>query len=160
MNEYNAIQPAGDPQNGNLATPLNSSDLSLALIRNLPAYRDGLAPLRRGLEVGMAHGYLLYGPFLVLGPLRNTEHADIAALLSSFGLVTILTLCLSLYASAMGGKPTETITTGKVSDAFASKEGWSEFATGFFLGGAGGAFFAYFILSTVYLGGIKELIGI
>jgi photosystem I subunit XI len=160
MNEYNAIQPAGDPQNGNLATPLNSSDLSLALIRNLPAYRDGLAPLRRGLEVGMAHGYLLYGPFLVLGPLRNTEHADIAALLASFGLVTILTLCLSLYASAMGGKPTETITTGKVSEAFASKEGWSEFATGFFLGGAGGAFFAYFILSTVYLGGIKELIGL
>lgn len=160
MNEYNAIQPPGDPQIGNLATPLNSSDFSLALIRNLPAYRNGLAPLRRGLEVGMAHGYLLYGPFLVLGPLRNTEHADIAALLSSFGLVTILTLCLSLYASTMGGKPTETITTGKVSSDFATEEGWSEFATGFFLGGAGGAFFAYFILSTVYLGGIKELIGI
>ena len=146
MNEYEAIQPPGDPQIGNLATPLNSSGFSLALIR--------------GLEVGMAHGYLLYGPFLVLGPLRNTEHADIAALLSSFGLVTILTLCLSLYASAMGGKPTETITTGSVSSAFASKEGWSEFATGFFLGGSGGAFFAYFLLSTAYLAGIKGLIGL
>ena len=146
MNEYEAIQPPGDPQMGNLATPLNSSGFSLALIR--------------GLEVGMAHGYLLYGPFLVLGPLRNTEHADIAALLSSFGLVTILTLCLSLYASAMGGKPTETITTGSVSSAFASKEGWSEFATGFFLGGSGGAFFAYFLLSTAYLAGIKGLIGL
>jgi len=160
MNEYNAIQPPGDPQIGNLATPLNSSGFSLALIRNLPAYRDGLAPLRRGLEVGMAHGYLLYGPFLVLGPLRNTEHADIAALLASFGLVTILTVCLSIYATAMGGKPTETITTGKVSPAFASKEGWSEFATGFFIGGGGGAFFAYFLLSSAYLGEIKTLIGI
>ena len=160
MNEYEAIQPPGDPQIGNLATPLNASDFSLALIRNLPAYRDGLAPLRRGLEVGMAHGYFLYGPFLYLGPLRNSEHADIAALLSAFGLVTILTLCLSLYASAMGGKPTETVTTGKVSSAFATKEGWSEFATGFFIGGGGGAFFAYFLLSTVYLGGIKSLIGL
>jgi photosystem I subunit XI len=160
MNEYNAIQPAGDPQIGNLATPLNSSDFSLSLIRNLPAYREGLAPLRRGLEVGMAHGYFLYGPFMVLGPLRNTEHADIAALLSSFGLVIILTLCLSLYSSAMGGEPTETITTGKVPSAFASKEGWSDFTTGFFIGGGGGAFFAYFLLSTVYLGGIKGLIGI
>jgi photosystem I subunit 11 len=108
----------------------------------------------------MAHGYFLYGPFLVLGPLRNTEHADIAALLSSFGLVTILTLCLSLYSSAMGGQPTETITTGKVPAAFASKEGWSDFTTGFFIGGGGGAFFAYFLLSTVYLGGIKGLIGL
>ncbi|MEM8831422.1 MAG: photosystem I reaction center subunit XI [Cyanobacteria bacterium P01_G01_bin.19] len=160
MNEYDAIQPPGDPQIGNLATPLNSSGFSLALIRNLPAYRDGLAPLRRGLEVGMAHGYLLYGPFLVLGPLRNTDNADIAALLSSFGLVTILTVCLSLYAGAMGGKPTETVTTGSVSSAFATKEGWSEFATGFFIGGGGGAFFAYFLLSSAYLAGIKELIGL
>ncbi|MEL6495134.1 MAG: photosystem I reaction center subunit XI [Cyanobacteria bacterium J06623_7] len=159
MNEYDAIKSPGDPQIGNLATPLNASGFSLALIRNLPAYRDGLAPLRRGLEVGMAHGYLLYGPFLLLGPLRGTNNADIAALLSAFGLVTILTLCLSLYASAMGGKPTETVTTGKVSSGFATKEGWSEFATGFFIGGGGGAFFAYFLLSSAYLGGIKELIG-
>lgn len=155
-----AVKHGGDPQVGNLATPLNSSDFSLAFIRNLPAYRDGLAPLRRGLEVGMAHGYLLYGPFLVLGPLRNTEHADIAALLAAFGLVTILTVCLSLYAGAMGGKPTETLTTPDVSSDFATKEGWSEFATGFFIGGGGGAFFAYFLLSSAYLAGIKELIGL
>ena len=160
MNEYDAITPPGDPQIGNLATPLNASDFSLALIRNLPAYREGLAPLRRGLEVGMAHGYLLYGPFLVLGPLRNTESADIAALLSAFGLVTILTLCLSLYATAMGGKPIKTVTTGNVPPGFQTKEGWSEFATGFFIGGVGGAFFAYFLLSTAYLGGIKKLIGL
>ncbi len=158
MNEYNAIQPPGDPQIGNLATPLNSSDFSKTLIRNLPAYRQGLAPFRRGLEVGMAHGYLLYGPFLVLGPLRNTGSADIAALLSSIGLVAILTLCLSLYASSMGGKPSETVTTGDVPSDFASKEGWSEFGSGFFVGGAGGAFFAYFLLSTAYITDIKALI--
>ncbi len=155
-----AITSGGDPQVGNLATPLNSSGFSTTLIRNLPAYREGLAPLRRGLEVGMAHGYLLYGPFLVLGPLRNTANADIAALLASIGLVAILTLCLSLYASAMGGKPTETLTTPNVPTAFATKEGWSEFGTGFFLGGAGGAFFAYFLLSSAYLGDIRSLMGL
>jgi len=153
-----AIQHGGDPQVGNLATPLNSSDFSKSLIRNLPAYRDGLAPFRRGLEVGMAHGYLLYGPFLVLGPLRNTDNDDIAALLASIGLVAILTLCLSLYASAMGGKPTATLTAPNVPEAFGTKEGWSEFGSGFFIGGTGGAFFAYFLLSTAYLAGIKSLI--
>ncbi len=158
MDSYEAIKPAGDPQVGNLATPLNSSDFSTSLIRNLPAYRSGLSPFRRGLEVGMAHGYLLYGPFLVLGPLRNTGSADIAALLASVGLVAILTLCLSLYASAMGGKPTSTVTTPNVPEDFATKEGWSEFASGFFIGGAGGAFFAYFLLSTAYIGDIKAFI--
>ena len=158
MNEYTAIQPPGDPQVGNLATPLNSSDFSKTLIRNLPAYREGLAPFRRGLEVGMAHGYFLYGPFLVLGPLRNTASADIAALLSAVGLIAILTLCLSLYASAMGGKPAETVTTPNVPKTFFTKEGWSEFGSGFFIGGAGGAFFAYFLLSTAYIGDVRNLI--
>ena len=158
MDSYEAVKPAGDPQVGNLATPLNSSDFSTSLIRNLPAYRSGLSPFRRGLEVGMAHGYLLYGPFLVLGPLRNTDSADIAALLASVGLVAILTLCLSLYASAMGGKPVSTVTTPNIPQDFATNEGWSEFASGFFIGGTGGAFFAYFLLSTAYIGDIKALI--
>ena len=91
-----AIQHAGDPQVGNLATPLNSSDFSKAFIRNLPAYRSGLSGFRRGLEVGMAHGYFIYGPFLLLGPLRNSEVADIAGLLASVGLISILTVALSL----------------------------------------------------------------
>ena len=56
-----AIQAGGDPQVGNLATPLNSSDFSKSFIGNLPAYRPGLKPFRRGLEIGMAHGYFVYG---------------------------------------------------------------------------------------------------
>lgn len=144
MDEYTAIQPASDPQIGNLATPLNSSDFSKAFIRNLPAYRSGISSFRRGLEVGMAHGYIVYGPFLVLGPLRDTASADIAALLSSLGLVTILTVCLSLYAYAMGGKPVATITTPEVPEGLKTREGWSEFASGFFVGGVGGAFLPIF----------------
>ncbi|NER29259.1 MAG: photosystem I reaction center protein subunit XI, partial [Symploca sp. SIO1C4] len=60
------VQPAGDPQIGNLATPVNSSGFTTAFINNLPAYRPGLSPFRRGLEVGMAHGYFLYGPLALL----------------------------------------------------------------------------------------------
>jgi photosystem I subunit 11 len=63
-----AIQPAGDPQIGNLETPINSSGFSKAFISNLPAYRAGLSPQRRGLEIGMAHGYFVYGPFALLAP--------------------------------------------------------------------------------------------
>ncbi|MGK7892856.1 MAG: photosystem I reaction center subunit XI, partial [Xenococcus sp. (in: cyanobacteria)] len=76
-----AIQHGGDPQVGNLATPLNSSDISKAFIQNLPAYREGMSPLGRGLEIGMAHGYFIYGPFTLLGPLRGTEYAETAGVL-------------------------------------------------------------------------------
>ncbi|MDB9493024.1 photosystem I reaction center subunit XI [Spirulina major CS-329] len=139
------ISDGGDPQVGNLATPVNSSGFTKALINNLPAYRAGLSANRRGLEVGMAHGYLLYGPFALLGPLRNTEYADLAGLMAAIGLVVILTGCLSIYGGVGSGKPVATVTTPNPPDSFATKEGWSDFASGFLLGGCGGAAFAYFI---------------
>jgi photosystem I subunit 11 len=145
------IQSGGDPQVGNLATPLNSSGFSKAFINALPAYRQGLSPNRRGLEVGMAHGYLLYGPFAVLGPLRLTDYGATAGLLATIGLVSILTICLSIYGAVGVSKPTETLTTPNVPENLATKEGWSEFASGFLLGGCGGAFFAFFLCQTPQL---------
>lgn len=44
---------------GDLSTPINSSDFTLTFLKNLPIYRQGIAPLSRGLEIGMAHGYWL-----------------------------------------------------------------------------------------------------
>ena len=52
-----------DPQLGNLETPVNSLPAIKWFIGNLPAYRPHLDPARRGLEVGMAHGYWIFGPF-------------------------------------------------------------------------------------------------
>ena len=69
------VTPVADPCVGNLATPVNSSYFSRAFLNALPAYRPSLSPNRRGLEVGMAHGFFLYGPFAITGPLRNTEFA-------------------------------------------------------------------------------------
>jgi len=147
----NVVQSGGDPQVGNLSTPINGSGFTKAFINNLPAYRKGLSPNRRGLEVGMAHGYFLYGPFTLLGPLRDTEFGAQSGLLATIGLVAILTICLSIYSAVGVNKPVETLTTPKAPSELGTSEGWSEFASGFLLGGAGGAFFAFFLCQTSYL---------
>ncbi|MGK7930572.1 MAG: photosystem I reaction center subunit XI [Microcystaceae cyanobacterium] len=141
----NVVGPAGDPQIGDLATPLNSSAFSKAFINNLPAYRQGLSANRRGLEVGMAHGYFLFGPFALTGPLRSTEYAATAGVLSAVGLVIILTIALSLYASVTTFKPLPSVTNATPPNDLGTKEGWGEFASGFLIGGCGGAFFAYLL---------------
>jgi photosystem I subunit 11 len=141
--------PAGDPQVADLSTPINNSGIVNAFISNLPAYRRGLSPLRRGLEVGMAHGYWLIGPFAKLGPLRDTDVANLAGLFSTIGLVIILTLCLSLYGASSPPNPTETNTTPQPPETLRASEGWNEFSSGFLIGGIGGAALAYFLLANI-----------
>ena len=153
------VTPAGrDPQQGNLETPINSSPLVKWFINNLPAYRPGLNPSRRGLEVGMAHGYLLFGPFAKLGPLRDAPNANLAGLLGAIGLVVILTACLSLYANTNPAKALKSVTVPNPPvDAFNSKESWNNFASSFLIGGIGGAVVAYFLTSNLAL--IQGLLG-
>ena len=152
------IQSGGDPQVGNLATPVNASGFTKTFINNLPAYRKGLSAHRRGLEIGMAHGYFLYGPFAILGPLRDSEYASTAGLLAAIGLVSILTVALSIYGTATVSKPTATVTTPEPPEDLGTKEGWSEFASGFLLGGCGGAFFAYFLCGTPPLEQLMKIV--
>lgn len=140
------VYPAGDPQVGNLATPVNASTLTKAFINNLPAYRKGLLPQRRGLEIGMAHGYFLFGPFAWTNPLRGTQAGNLLGLMEAASIVVILTFALSLYATVLDeNKPVSTITTPHPPEAFSTQEGWSNFATGFLVGGIGGAIFAYLV---------------
>lgn len=142
----------GNPQLGNLDTPINSSGFTKAFIGNLPAYRPGLSPQRRGLEVGMAHGYLLFGPFTYLGPLRDSDIPGLAGLLSAAGLVVILTACLSLYSSAGVSRAVVKDTTPFTPPAsLETEEGWSEFAGSFLIGGIGGATFAYLLWTNLPL---------
>ncbi|MEO0406205.1 MAG: photosystem I reaction center subunit XI, partial [Cyanobacteria bacterium P01_A01_bin.135] len=129
------VHAGGDPQVGNLATPINSSAFTRTFINNLPAYRSGLSAQRRGLEVGMAHGYLLYGPFALLGPLRSSDFSGFAGAAAAILLVLILTVCLSLYSSNGVDKPIATITNPNPPEALNSSEGWSEFGGGFLVGG-------------------------
>jgi photosystem I subunit 11 len=153
------VRPAqGNPQIGDLETPINSSPLVKWFINNLPAYRPGLTPSRRGLEVGMAHGYLLFGPFSVLGPLRDAANDNLAGLLGTIGLVVILTATLSLYANSNPAKALAGVTVEHPPiDAFNSKENWNNFASSFLIGGIGGAITAYFLTTNLEL--IRGLIG-
>ena len=140
----------GNPQLGNLETPLNSSGLTKSFIGNLPAYRPGLSAQRRGLEVGMAHGYLLYGPFALLGPLRDSEVPAIAGLIAAVGLVLILTVCLSLYSGAnVKSEVSKNTFPFTPPDSLSKDEGWSEFAGSFLVGGIGGAAFAYLLTANL-----------
>lgn len=109
----------------------------------------------------MTHGYLLYGPFAVCGPLRNSDYASTAGLLASIGLVSILTVCLSIYGTAGNGpkvQPPDATIDNPPSDLF-TKEGWSEFASGFWLGGCGGAAFAWFLVSATPLLYLAKIAG-
>ncbi|HEY9811225.1 MAG TPA: photosystem I reaction center protein subunit XI [Halomicronema sp.] len=138
----------GDPFLGNLETPINSSAFSKAFIGNLPAYRRGLSPLVRGLEIGLAHGYFLVGPWIVLGPLRDYEKAaNLGGLISALSLVLIATACMSVYGLVSFGQdagyPTQ---NPQAPDPLKTSEGWSQLTAGFFIGGMGGAFVAYFLL--------------
>jgi photosystem I subunit XI len=130
----------GDPFIGHLSTPVSDSALTRAFVGNLPAYRKGLSPFRRGLEIGMAHGYLLLGPWLYLGPLRGTDAALPAALAATLGLIVILTVALTAYGKATFA-PTQ-----KSDDPLQTAKGWGAFSTAFLIGASGGAVFASALL--------------
>lgn len=141
MSDY--IQPYNnDPFVGNLSTPISTSSFTKGLLSNLPAYRRGLSPLLRGLEIGMAHGYFLVGPFDKLGPLRNTDVALLSGFLSAVGLIIILTTCLTIYGNV-------SFNQDNAKDLLQTSEGWGQFTAGFLVGAVGGAGFAYLLLANI-----------
>ena len=143
----NFIKPYNDdPFVGHLATPITSSAVTRALLMNLPAYRFGLTPLLRGLEIGLAHGYFLIGPFTKLGPLRNSDIALFAGFLSTIGLILILTLGLTIYGAATFKPGKESPDAGE--NDLQTRKAWDQFKGGFFVGACGSAGFALICLST------------
>ena len=144
----NFIKPYNDdPFVGHLATPITSSAVTKALLSNLPAYRIGLTPLLRGLEIGLAHGYFLIGPFAKLGPLRNSDIALLAGFFSTIGLIIILTLGLTIYGIATFGQ--EKTSTNENVNLLQTKRSWDQFIGGFFVGACGSAGFAFICLSSI-----------
>ena len=88
----------------------------------------------------MAHGYFLLGPFTKLGPLRNSEVANLAGLFSTFGLIIILSVGIAAY----GFVQFDGTETG---DGLQTKEGWTKFSGGFTIGAFGGALFGFLLLN-------------
>ncbi len=155
-----AVNPVADACVGNLATPVNSGYFTKAFLNNLPFYREGLSPNFRGLEVGAAFGYLLYGPYAWTGPLRNSDYALTAGLLSAIGAVHILTALLVLYnapGKSPNVQPSDCTVSQPPSDLF-TRTGWADFTSGFWLGGCGGAVFAWLLCGTLHLDTISVLL--
>lgn len=142
----NFIKPyMDDPFVGHLSTPITSSAITRSILQNLPAYRNGLTPLLRGLEIGLAHGYFLIGPFSKLGPLRNSDISLLAGFLSTIGLILILTLALTIYGIATFQYKNEK----KTELTLQAKKAWNQFKGGFFVGACGSAGFAFICLSSI-----------
>ncbi len=135
-----------DPSVGHLSTPITTSSATEAILSNLPAYRKGLTPSLRGLEIGMAHGYFLLGPFYKLGPLRNSDISLLAGSMSAVGLVTILVLALVIYGNVSFDTDTGSKYESLEATNFQTKLGWKDFTGGFTVGGYGGVVFAALLI--------------
>jgi photosystem I subunit 11 len=134
----------GDPFVGHLSTPITASSLTKTYLSLLPAYKSGLSPLLRGINIGFTHGYFLLGPFVKLGPLRNSEVANFVGFVSTISLLIILTTGLVIYGYVSFSEAKDKTTKTNVD--FLTATGWRQFTSGFIVGGFGGAGIAYILL--------------
>ena len=152
----NTVKPFNDPYAGDLITPVNSNFLVKSLINQLPVYRKNISPYIRGVQLGASFGYILYGPFTLLGPLRNSDYYETIGLMSTAGAIHILVALFFLYGQASGEfyMPPPNPTVNEPPKDLFTREGWGDFTSGIWLGGCGGAVFAWFVYSNQF---IREL---
>jgi photosystem I subunit 11 len=136
----------GDPFVGHLSTPITTSTLTSTYLSLLPAYKTGLSPLLRGIYIGFVHAYFLVGPFVKLGPLRDSSVANFVGFVSTLSLIIILTTCLLIYGYVTFS---DKKTTKKPVIDFLSSTGWGQFTSGFIVGGFAGAGIAYTLLKLI-----------
>jgi photosystem I subunit XI len=140
----------GDPFVGHLSTPITTSALTKTYLKLLPAYKAGLSPLLRGINIGYVHGYFLLGPFVKLGPLRDSQVANFVGFVSTISLIIILTTALLIYGYVtFSNKKTENASPKKSVVDFLNAKGWSQFTSGFIVGGFGGTSVAYILLKLI-----------
>jgi photosystem I subunit 11 len=143
---FDLISPfQGDPFVGHLSTPITSSNITKSYLSLLPAYKQGLSPLLRGINFGFAHGYFLLGPFVKLGPLRDSQVGNFIGFVSTISLIIILTVGLLIYGFVSFSEKSKKV---ELVD-FLTEKGWSQFTSGFIVGGFGGASVAYMLLKFV-----------
>merc|ERR1719378_169129 len=139
----------GDPFIGMVETPVTTAPIVVNYLSNLPAYRTGVSPLLRGVEIGLAHGFFLPGPFIKLGPLRAVEGtAEIAGCISAAALVVILASALSIYGAASFQRKEvigiKTLSGREIErDELQTSAGWEDFTSGWVVGGLSGVAYCY-----------------
>jgi photosystem I subunit XI len=144
------VHPVNDIYSANLETPINSSGFTKAFLSSLPAYRTGISVFRRGVEAGIAHGLWIIVPFAKFGPLRDTPTANLAGLASGIGLLVISTILILLYGASNPPAPTLTLTAPRPPEEFKTSAGWTQYGTGFLIGGVGSAVVSYFLLTVFW----------
>jgi photosystem I subunit 11 len=137
----------GDPFVGHLATPITTSSFTKSYLSLLPAYKSGFSPLLRGINIGFAHGYFLLGPFVKLGPLRDSEVANFVGFLCALSIILILTAGLLAYGFVtFSGKRKLDLIEKKSLVDFNNAIGWRDLTSGFIVGGFSGTGIAYILL--------------
>lgn len=153
---FDLISPFnGDPFVGHLSTPITTSNLTKSYLSLLPAYKSGLSPLLRGINIGYVHGYFLLGPFVKLGPLRDSEVANFIGFVSTISLIIILTTCLLIYGFVSFSETNKKSENLKVNVDFLTSKGWGQFTSGFIVGGFGGTSIAYILLKLININTIS-----
>jgi photosystem I subunit 11 len=135
----------GDIFVGHLSTPITTSNITKTYLSLLPAYKEGLSPLLRGIHIGFVHGYFLLGPFVEFGPLRNSEVATFVGFISTLSVIIILTAGLLAYGYVSFSDKTE----NKTDVDFLTSKGWNQFTSGFITGGFGGVSIAYVVIRLI-----------
>lgn len=147
-NSFDVIAPfQGDPFVGHLSTPITTSNFTKTYLSLLPAYKIGLSPLLRGINIGFVHGYFLLGPFVKLGPLRDSQVANFVGFVSTISLIIILTTALLIYGYVTFAEKNKKDPQSFVD--FLNNTGWRQFTSGFIVGGFGGAGIAYLVLKLI-----------
>ena len=148
-NSFDVVSPfQGDIFVGHLSTPITTSSITKSFLSLLPAYKTGLSPLLRGINIGFIHGYFLLGPFVKLGPLRDSEAANFVGFISTISWIIILTTGLVIYGIATFSESKDKANTEEPID-FLNSKGWRQFTSGFIIGGFGGASIAYALLKLI-----------
>ena len=146
---FDVVSPfQGDIFVGHLSTPITTSNLTRSYLSLLPAYKAGLSPLLRGINIGFVHGYFLLGPLVKLGPLRDSQVANFVGFVSTISLIIILTACLLIYGFVTFSESKDKSEKKELVD-FLNSKGWSQFTSGFIVGGFGGTSIAYILLKFV-----------
>jgi len=121
-------------------TLITDGSFAKNFVDNWAFYREGLEPWQRGLEIGIAHGYFLIGPFTVFGPLRYTPEAATVGLLAGAAVVVVV---------SMFGLVFSTVEKPRLFDKPGQKRGtgFTELINWHCLGGIGGAGFAHALIT-------------
>lgn len=84
----------------NISTLIEDTIVTNALFTGfIPLHKlNNITSFERGIEVGITHGYFLVGPFYILSPTRNSNYGLIISLVSTLGLIIIVTLALPMFS--------------------------------------------------------------